>query len=66
MFVVGEILKSQFLALLRLCDQFFFAFCSHFGEARALPGDAVRPAGNQARNISPITLFLFQDANQVP
>ena len=65
MFVVGEILKSQFLALLRLCDQ-FFAFCSRFGEARALPGDAVRPAGNQAQNISPITLFLFQDANQVP
>ena len=46
----------------------FFAFCSRFGEARALPGDAVRPAGNQAQNISPIvvTLFLFQDANQVP
>lgn len=44
----------------------FFSFCSHFGEARALPGDAVRPAGNQAQNISPSQRILVWRYSRFP
>ena len=44
----------------------FFSFCSHFGEARALPGDAVRPAGNQALNISPSQRILVWRYSRFP
>lgn len=49
--VVGEILKFH---------------CSHFGEARALPGDAVRPAGNQAQRISPSQRILVWRYSRFP
>ena len=53
-FFFGLLVKSSSLTFgTFFVTSFFSHFGSHFGEARALPGDAVRPAGNQALNISP-------------
>ena len=65
----GLLVKSSsltFRTFFVTCDQFWPVFFSHFGEARALPGDAVRPAGNQAQNISPSQRILVWRYSRFP